>query len=541
MGSKTRGNSQLPNRLSIPDRATLLTTVGTREGELVLQNDIGLLYTWTETQGVDNGGTIINVGTGSWLAKYSGAVNVKWFGAVGDGVTDDSVLITTAVDFIKSNGGTLYIPKGVYPVATIVLSGTTTDFKIEGEGAEQSVLLRKDDTVSSVITGASIGKQVTLKNFGIDCQHSIYPNGNHGISIGDTSDARVLNVNVRDYKNSSIIFYATVARTYSNCIARDCISDGLDNANNGMLVADLDNSGFINCKALNVGKTGSPCYGLQVKNASQDCFIMNGYTSGASVGIALGNYNVLADHKNNKISNCTAFDCDVGLALGKALGNYIDNVVIDMNNSGQAALDFNLNSVGNIVNGASLKNLNTAKKAVKFRDGDTDNVVTIDTIENSSGVAGDRVEFLLGSLRNYVSINKFVNPTNVTDSNSLVSDLSIGSTNVFEYIGLPNRDTTILNGGVATFRHNKINRLIIDTEASSALDDLDTLTSGVDGQLLTISTTVNTRDIVVKHGTGNIKLNGSIDFSLIAVGYTLTLIYNSVLVSWVEVSRGTSV
>ena len=79
--SKSRQNSNVANRLSVADRTELLTKVGSREGEVILQRDIGLLYAWTDTQGVDNGGTILNVATGSWLAQYSGALDARWFGS----------------------------------------------------------------------------------------------------------------------------------------------------------------------------------------------------------------------------------------------------------------------------------------------------------------------------------------------------------------------------------------------------------------------------------------------------------------------------
>jgi len=80
MNSKSRQNSNTSNRLSVANRTELLTKTGTREGEMVLQADIGLSYTWSATQGTDNSGTIINVGAGSWIASYSGAVNCSWFG-----------------------------------------------------------------------------------------------------------------------------------------------------------------------------------------------------------------------------------------------------------------------------------------------------------------------------------------------------------------------------------------------------------------------------------------------------------------------------
>ena len=42
----------------------------------------------------DNQGTNFS----GWIRQYSGAVNVKWFGAVGDGVTDDTEAIQKTID-----------------------------------------------------------------------------------------------------------------------------------------------------------------------------------------------------------------------------------------------------------------------------------------------------------------------------------------------------------------------------------------------------------------------------------------------------------
>ena len=82
MASKSRQNTNVVNRLSVTDRATLKTKSGTRVGELAEQADIGLMYVWSEDILTDNKGTIIadNLLKGYWVAQYSGAVNVKWFG-----------------------------------------------------------------------------------------------------------------------------------------------------------------------------------------------------------------------------------------------------------------------------------------------------------------------------------------------------------------------------------------------------------------------------------------------------------------------------
>ena len=84
----------------------------------------------------DNGGTIIEatgVVDGRWIRNYSGAVNVKWFGALGDGATDD----TTAIQNALNKSGCIYIPKGIYSVTSISYDGSVS---IYGDG-DKSVII----------------------------------------------------------------------------------------------------------------------------------------------------------------------------------------------------------------------------------------------------------------------------------------------------------------------------------------------------------------------------------------------------------------
>ena len=60
---------------NVKDRTELLSRVGKFEGETVEQIDIGLTYTWTNSQGVDDGHQHLNVGTGSWVAEAVGKVS----------------------------------------------------------------------------------------------------------------------------------------------------------------------------------------------------------------------------------------------------------------------------------------------------------------------------------------------------------------------------------------------------------------------------------------------------------------------------------
>lgn len=78
---------------------------------------------------VNNGGTIFN----GWTRQYNGAVNVKWFGAKGDGIADDTTSITNAmvsnnISSSNSFGGysgiyvgnsiPIYFPKGKYVISS---------------------------------------------------------------------------------------------------------------------------------------------------------------------------------------------------------------------------------------------------------------------------------------------------------------------------------------------------------------------------------------------------------------------------------------
>lgn len=65
------------------------------------------VYDSTKAQ-INNGGTIIN----GWVRQFNGAANVKWFGAVGDGVTDDIDSINKAIKAERE----VYFPKGTYLV-----------------------------------------------------------------------------------------------------------------------------------------------------------------------------------------------------------------------------------------------------------------------------------------------------------------------------------------------------------------------------------------------------------------------------------------
>jgi len=82
----------------------------------------------------------------------------------------------------------------------------------------------------------------------------------------------------------------------------------------------------------------------------------------------------------------------------------------------------------------------------------------------------------------------------------------------------------------------------VDTEANAASDDLATINTDGRGQdeWLTLKLETSSRAVTVKHATGNIRLDGSADFTLSDIRSSLTLAYNTALSEWNEISRVTS-
>lgn len=86
--------------------------------------------------------------------------------------------------------------------------------------------------------------------------------------------------------------------------------------------------------------------------------------------------------------------------------------------------------------------------------------------------------------------------------------------------------------GSRTQRHSSA---AVDTESAAATDDLDTISGGIDGQILVLRATDATHTVVVKNGTGNIVLPA--DVSLDSNDALLILWYNSTLSKWLSTSR----
>jgi len=92
-------------------------------------------------------------------SKLKDVVSVKDFGAVGDGVTDDTTFIQAAIDSLPATGGTVFIPAGTYLVGILDMPNSPKVVNLIGAGMFSTFLqmataagpvIRKVQTVGNI-------------------------------------------------------------------------------------------------------------------------------------------------------------------------------------------------------------------------------------------------------------------------------------------------------------------------------------------------------------------------------------------------------
>jgi hypothetical protein len=97
-----------------------------------------------------------------------------------------------------------------------------------------------------------------------------------------------------------------------------------------------------------------------------------------------------------------------------------------------------------------------------------------------------------------------------------------------------NRTDVVISGDAITVDGNYMR---VDTEGGAATDNLQTISGGLANQIIVIQTLNTSRDVTVKHGTGNIFLHGGVDFALTGTRDKLLLICHGGT-EWNEIGRG---
>ena len=127
-------------------------------------------------------------------AKLAQYVSVKDFGAVGDGVTDDTAAIQAAIDAMEPIGGEVYLPAGLYQTTSTIVLDRKVTLRGQGKPFPVGTYNPTQQVTGAVIRKSHNGHGITVtgpsaysESAGIFCisiisQGNLYPTGD-GIRI----------------------------------------------------------------------------------------------------------------------------------------------------------------------------------------------------------------------------------------------------------------------------------------------------------------------------------------------------------------------
>jgi len=159
--------------------------------------------------GIRINGSIYN-GTGNDLP--GGSINVKDYGAVGDGNTDDWSAIQNAINFVgNAGGGVVFFPHGNFAITnTLVVPsyvtiegsgmGATTISALSGFFPQDANLIALENLNGTGYTSGAMGEQITIRDIKLDCTGMPTPSGNgtgRGIANGNVNNFTASRVHVK--------------------------------------------------------------------------------------------------------------------------------------------------------------------------------------------------------------------------------------------------------------------------------------------------------------------------------------------------------
>ncbi|MCD0490357.1 hypothetical protein LPB86_19120 [Pedobacter sp. MC2016-14] len=136
--------------------AALRTLAAPQESVIYQTTDYGGgLWNYSAATGAtDNTGTILvsTITGGRFKRIFSGELNILWFGAKGDGVTNDVPAWTLAKAALPPEGGTIYFPKGRYMSDANGWQVYRNNLYMRGDGINTTYLLTPEPSNASGIS-----------------------------------------------------------------------------------------------------------------------------------------------------------------------------------------------------------------------------------------------------------------------------------------------------------------------------------------------------------------------------------------------------
>ncbi|MDD4475193.1 MAG: glycosyl hydrolase family 28-related protein [Eubacteriales bacterium] len=188
----------------------------------------GLFFWDPESTAPDNGGTVIKINStdvGRLIRIHEeNSLNVKWFGAKGNGSGDDYLAIQSAIDALPIYGGTVSLPGGTYPVSSPIVIGngdggegfsTRNGIKLIGEGGGFATWT---NVPTQIIATAVMDSVIDVKGRISDCYiQSLYINGGskakNGLTLTAISGCIISNLKIIQFTEKGLVLMGGQAPT----------------------------------------------------------------------------------------------------------------------------------------------------------------------------------------------------------------------------------------------------------------------------------------------------------------------------------------
>ena len=306
-----------------------------------------------DTASADNGGTIIVDAAGRrWYRIYSGALNVKYFGAKGNGVTDDTAAIQATINAGGANCQ-IYLPAGTYlnnsASGSITISNSGVSISGAGQGvttiqatgsSPAAIFAALSSTDKSDITISDMTLDINGVNSGIQVQYvsrftvrrcriinNQYWGINIGVTLGTSTTVANSEVTIEDCwfgggksTYESLLLFNCAKITVNNCY----FDSGASGTPGVGLYQNLDRVSISSCHfdGLDIGLY----YSVSTNNIS----ISGCSFSGCTVGVEGANQSDNGAFGQNtvyglSIANCTFESGGVHMQLGATQGASVSN------------------------------------------------------------------------------------------------------------------------------------------------------------------------------------------------------------------------
>jgi hypothetical protein len=272
-------------------------------------------------------------------------VNVLDFGAVGDGVTDDTVAIQAAINALSPLGGTLYFPKGAYIVSDANADNAcltvTAPIQFLGAGAFYTSIQPAASvagTVNTITVSPNVSYDQTLmsfKNLSLGNLSNGTRAGNHGIFCSTANAGQ--NLPKFTVENCAIQQGGGYAIYHLN--------SAVNNVNGGMYAAYINNNTLKG--------------GVRLENSGDSIVVSNNIMSGTGTGVyaaLVTGASLLSILDNNITTTASAIIILSGMRVN-ILRNNIEHYTVGSNSN--AVIDI-VASGGTYVAGVIQQNLISA-------------------------------------------------------------------------------------------------------------------------------------------------------------------------------------